>query len=83
LRRAHIKPAPDRDALLASLSGKYVVIFPKSKRWWSPKSGNLKVDQLSEGLVAVAGPRGEAEEWIVVGDILYVKTDDGVRHGPY
>ena len=54
-----------------------------ARRNWSPKSGNLRIDRLSDGFVAVAGPHGEAEEWVFVRDILYVKTDDGVRHGPY
>ena len=74
----------ERDAVLQSLGGEHVVIFgPAGRSGAQRRTGRLRVDHLAEGMVALAGPHGEGEEWIGVRDILYVEEDDGGRHGPY
>jgi hypothetical protein len=70
--------------LLQSRGGQHVVVFGPAGRTGAPRrSGRLNITRLADGLVALGGPDGEAEEWIRSKDILYVETDDGLRHGPY
>ena len=84
-RKAQPRPRAERDAVLGSLAGQYVTLVCRPGRFSRPArmSGRLGVTHLGKGLVSVAGPHGEGEEWVLTHGIWFVETSDGTRHGPY
>ena len=82
--RAQPHDPAERLELLRSVAGQPVILFGPAGRFGARRrTGRLNASRLEAGMVAVEGPLGEGQEWILLHDILYVETADHVRHGPY